>query len=45
VTNGRRKCTIFSLVTKVGDISDVKDLRKHVEEYYKDLFGRGEGLN
>jgi hypothetical protein len=26
-------------------ISDVKDLRKHVEEYYKDLFGRGEGLN
>jgi hypothetical protein len=42
VANGRRKCTIFSLETEEGDISDVKDLSKHVEEYYKNLFGREE---
>jgi hypothetical protein len=33
----RRRCTIFSLETGEGDISDMKDLCKHIEEYYKKL--------
>jgi hypothetical protein len=25
-----------------GEISEIADLRKHIEEYYKNLFGREE---
>jgi hypothetical protein len=43
VANGRRrKCSIFSLETEEGDISDPTELRKHIEGYYKVLFGSEE---
>jgi hypothetical protein len=43
VANGRRaKCTIFSLENDEGETSDMKDLCKHIEDYYKNLFGSEE---
>jgi hypothetical protein len=43
VANGRRrKCSIQSLETEEGEISEPSGLRKHKEEYYKQLFGREE---
>jgi hypothetical protein len=39
VANGRRKCTIFSLENDEGEISDLKDLCKHIVDYYKNLIG------
>jgi hypothetical protein len=43
VANGRRrKCSIQSLETKEGEISEPSGLRKHKEENYKQLFGREE---
>jgi hypothetical protein len=39
VANGRRrKCSIFSLETEEGGISDPTELCKHIEGYYKVLF-------
>jgi hypothetical protein len=43
IANGRRrKCTIHSRKTEEGEISETTILRKHIEEYYKRLFGREE---
>jgi hypothetical protein len=43
VANGRRrKCNIHALETEGGEISETADLRKHIEAYYKQLFGREE---
>jgi hypothetical protein len=43
VANGtRRKCSIFSLEAEEGGISDPVELRKHIEGYYKMLFGSEE---
>jgi hypothetical protein len=43
IANGRtRKCTIHSLETVEGGISEPVSLRKHIEECYKRLFGREE---
>jgi hypothetical protein len=42
VANGRRKCTIFSLENDEGEISDLKDLCKHIVDYYKNLIGSEE---
>jgi hypothetical protein len=43
VANGRRtKCSTFSLETEEGDIYDPIELRKHIEGYYKVLFGSEE---
>jgi hypothetical protein len=40
VKNGsRRKCYIFSLETEEGEIYEPVEFRKHVEGYYKVLFG------
>jgi hypothetical protein len=40
IANGRkRKCTIHSLETEEGKISELDSLRKHIEGYYKMLFG------
>jgi hypothetical protein len=41
-TGKRRKCTIFSLENCKGEISDMKDLRRHIEDCYKNLFGSEE---
>jgi hypothetical protein len=38
----RRKCSIFSLEAEEGEISDPVELKKHIEEYYKMLFGSDE---
>jgi hypothetical protein len=38
--NGRRrKCTIWNLESKEGSIHEKDDLRRHIEGYYKKLFG------
>jgi hypothetical protein len=43
IANGRRrKCSIFSLESEGGDISDPVELRNHIEGYYKNLFGSEE---
>jgi hypothetical protein len=40
IVNGRRqKYYIFSLEVEEGEISDPVELRRHIEEYYKMLFG------
>jgi hypothetical protein len=40
IANGRRrKCTIHSLEIEEGEISEPENLRKHIEGYYKMLFG------
>jgi hypothetical protein len=36
------KCTIFSLETGEGEISDLGKLREHIEGLYKQLFGKEE---
>jgi hypothetical protein len=39
IANGRRrKCFVFCLEVKEGEISDPVELRKHIEECYKTLF-------
>jgi hypothetical protein len=38
----RRKCSIFSLDVEEGEISDPVELQKHIEEYYKRIFGSEE---
>jgi hypothetical protein len=41
VANGRKRtCSIFSLETQEGEITNTSDLRVHIETYYKQLFGR-----
>ena len=41
VANGRKKkCTIFSLEDNSQTITGKEGLRKHIEEYYKQLFGK-----
>jgi hypothetical protein len=41
IANGRKKkCTIFSLQHENRVISEEEELRKHIVEYYKKLFGR-----
>jgi hypothetical protein len=43
IANGRRrKCSIFALDTEDTEISNPKELRLHIEGYYKQLFGREE---
>jgi hypothetical protein len=43
IANGRRrKYSIFSLEAEEWDISAPVELRKHIEEYYKRLFGSEE---
>jgi hypothetical protein len=43
VANGRRrKCSILSLDIEEGGISEPVELRKHIEGYYKFLFGSEE---
>jgi hypothetical protein len=43
VTNDRRrKCSIFSLETDEGEISEPGELCKYIEGYYKNLFGSEE---
>jgi hypothetical protein len=38
--NGRRrKCTIWNLESEEGSIHEKEDLRRHIEGYYKKLFG------
>jgi hypothetical protein len=41
IVNGR-KCNIFALEIEEGEISEPSELRKHIDEYYKKLFGREE---
>jgi hypothetical protein len=38
----RRKCYIFSLETVEGEIYEPSELSKHIEGYYKELFGSEE---
>jgi hypothetical protein len=38
----RRKCNTFSLKTEEAEIAGPSKLRKHIEDYYKQLFGREE---
>jgi hypothetical protein len=43
IANGRRrKCSIFTLETEGTEIFDPKELRVHIEGYYKQLFDREE---
>jgi hypothetical protein len=43
IANGRRrKCNIFALEYEGSEISEPKELRLHIKEYYKQLFGREE---
>jgi hypothetical protein len=37
--NRKKKCTIFSLENGESEIKDPKEIRNHVEDYYKNLFG------
>jgi hypothetical protein len=39
----KRKCTIFSLESDQGEIRDEVELKNHIENYYKTLFGRESG--
>lgn len=41
----KRKCTIFSLESDQGEIRDEVELKNHIENYYKTLFGREESGN
>lgn len=46
MANGRkRKCTIFSLESDHGEIRGESEIKDHVENYYKKLFGREETGN
>jgi hypothetical protein len=43
IANGRRrKCSIFSSEVGEGETSDRVELRRHIEDYYKMLFGSEE---